>query len=119
MIEIRGSRLETAEHNLSLRPTRDSVMRRDHAIDGIRIADEKPDHEMQEWPIYPTLFVPSWGVACAPTFNDAKIAFPSGIDHPSRRRALTPGAQLPSSLATRNMTPAVSQTTIAKTEARH
>jgi hypothetical protein len=65
------------EHNLSLRPISEtdySVVREGRAIGRIRLADERPEHEMWEWAINPPLPVPSWGVGRAPSLEDAKAA---------------------------------------------
>jgi hypothetical protein len=72
------NRLEMTEHDLSLRPIGDNdyaVVRESRAIGRLRMADQRPDHEMWEWAINPPLPVPSWGVGRAPSFEEAKSAF--------------------------------------------
>jgi hypothetical protein len=66
------------DHNLSLRLMGESdysVIREGRAVGRMRLADERPDHEMWEWAINPPLPVPSWGVGRAASLEDAKMAF--------------------------------------------
>jgi hypothetical protein len=67
-----------AEHNLSLHTIGGNdyaVVREGRAIGRIRMADQRPDHEMWEWAINPPLPVPSRGVGRGPSFAEAKLAF--------------------------------------------